>query len=96
MSHDDAALEQPAKPLMRILPKYPKQAEEDGTKGEVTAKVVIDETGSFQNIVIVKSMPDGVFDQAAIDALKRWKYFPAIYKGEKVKVNYEVTLNWGK
>ncbi|TMP78318.1 hypothetical protein CWB73_17025 [Pseudoalteromonas phenolica] len=96
MHFNDSTLDRHAKPIIEIFPKYPKHLASKGIKGQVTAQVVIDEYGSLKNIRIIKSNPEGAFDEVAKAALTRWKFAPALYKGKPIKVNYEVTLDWGK
>jgi len=35
---------------------------------------------------VTESTPPGVFDRAATDAIRRWRYRPAQYNGEPVAV----------
>ena len=59
---------------MRIEPKYPIQAAKDGVEGAVLLKFDIDAQGNTENISVVTSSPENVFDKAAIDALLQWQY----------------------
>ena len=61
-------------PVMRIEPKYPIQAAKDGVEGAVLLKFDIDAQGNTENISVVTSSPENVFDKAAIDALLQWQY----------------------
>ena len=42
--------------------------------------------GDVDNVRIVRSQPRGVFDEAVLKALKRWRYKPPRQEG--VRVNY--------
>jgi protein TonB len=35
---------------------------------------------------VIESTPKGVFDRAATDAIRRWRYRPARYNGQPVEV----------
>jgi TonB family protein len=74
----------PPKLKTKIAPKYPKEARKKGIKGKVYIKIYIDETGKATKTIILKGFPE--LNQAAIDAVKKAKYKPAIYKDKKVGV----------
>ena len=57
---------------LRPLPNYPRQAAIDCVEGEVLAKFTVSKNGGVENVEIVRSVPDGVFDQVVLDALERW------------------------
>ncbi len=67
-----------------ISPKYPKEAKKKGIKGKVYIKVFIDKTGKATKTIVLKGFPE--LNQAAIDAVIKAKYKPAIYQKEKVGV----------
>lgn len=74
-----------ATPIVRIEPKYPMQAQRNGTEGWVRLSFTINEMGGVENIKVVESKPRRVFDKAARRALKRWKYKPKMADGKPVK-----------
>ena len=63
------------------FPEYPKAALKDNiAKGEVVARMNIDEQGNVTDVIIVSAVPARYFDRAVIAALKGWKFAP---DGEK-------------
>ena len=75
--------EQPA-PIVRILPQYP--ASGLGRDGEVELEFSINEEGRAVDIQVVAADPEGVFDQAAVDALSQWLYRPIELAGQPIVV----------
>lgn len=71
-----------AKPIVRIDPRYPIEAARNGIEGHVIMSFDILPNGSVDNIFIVQSSPQGVFDNEARKALKRWKYLPKKIDGQ--------------
>lgn len=65
---------------------YPKAALRDKISGYVLLNVLIDTKGEVERVSIEESVPEGVFDDAARSGVSNWKFQPALYKGEKVKV----------
>ena len=67
--------------IVRVLPRYPSRALSRGIEGWVLMEFAIDEVGLAVNPVVIESEPPGVFDRAALSAVKRWKYRPMIEDG---------------
>jgi len=80
---------------VRIEPKYPKQAVQDGTEGAVVLKFDINADGDVKNVSVVKALPKGVFDKVAKVALRQWKYEPsdAYHKDQLVQLDFRMGPN---
>lgn len=78
------APEQDATPVVRMEPKYPIDAARNGIQGWVELRFSIDELGQVQDVAVINSEPGRVFDQAAMQALKRWKYRPKVVDGKAI------------
>jgi len=68
-----------------IAPAYPKGALETQTAGFVTLLVLIDEVGRVTVSTVVDATPDGVFEQAAQQALAKAVFYPAQKEGHSVR-----------
>ena len=79
-------------PTMRIEPKYPAAAIEANQNGFVQLKFDITPSGTVNNVSVIKSSPKGLFDQAAISALKQWQYQSSAkgVTGSKVQLDFEI------
>ena len=62
-------------------------------QGVVIVEAIIDKTGNVTNVKILKGLPMGL-DQAAADAVKKWKFKPATLNGKPVAVIYNLTVNF--
>ena len=62
--------------IKRVEPKYPPIALTARMQGTVILDAVIHKDGSVGEITVLRSANE-VFDQAAIDALKQWRYTPS-------------------
>jgi TonB family protein len=69
-------------PVIRIEPKYPVAAARDNQEGSVILQFDITQDGSTDNIEVMESFPQQVFDKNAITALKQWTYKPRIQGGK--------------
>ena len=82
-------------PGSRALPKYPDLARKAGLQGTVILLTVIEKDGTVGEIEVVKS-PDQRwgFDLAAIDAVKQWRYQPALMNGGPVAAYIQVMVEF--
>lgn len=81
------------KALEKTRPAYPEEARKLKHQGRVVLRAVIDETGEIEDIEIVEGQPHGL-SEAAVEAVKGWKFSPALHKGEPVAVFYLLTINF--
>ena len=75
-------------------PRYPKSAVEQGIDGTVVLIVSIDEYGQPLDVVVEKSEPAGVFDQAAMDAAMQWRFTPEMKGGRNVPGRVRVPIRF--
>jgi protein TonB len=52
----------------------------------------VDETGTVKWARVLRSIP--MLDQAALDAVKQWRYTPTLLNGTPVPVLMTVTVNF--
>ena len=70
-----AMVEHPPVPVSQVLPEYPSAARARGLQGEVVLRAIVDQQGTVERqIVVVESVP--LLDEAAIEALRRWRFEP--------------------
>jgi periplasmic protein TonB len=70
--------------ILRVQPRYPSRAAARGIEGWVLLEFDVDGLGQAVNPVVIEGEPKGVFDRAAINAVKKWKYRPMIENGRPV------------
>jgi protein TonB len=66
--------------------EYPPAAAKKHIKGYVVVNLLIGKDGSVELAKVIASSPAGVFDQAALRGVRSWRFAPAKYKGNPVKV----------
>ncbi len=84
----------PPKLLNSVLPVYPSIARSSGIEGNVVVEASIGLAGSVVATKVISGPP--MLRQAAVDALRRWKYQPAMLNGEPVAVQTTVTIQFHK
>ena len=76
---------------------YPEHARSSGIEGTVTINALVSEKGDVIDAKILTSIKNAVgFDQASLQAVRRWKFEPAAVKGIKVKVWIPVAIEFKK
>jgi protein TonB len=91
---DEAEVESAPQAIERNPPSFPARARALGQSGFVTVSFVVDLDGSTQDVNVVESSPPGVFDEAAIDAVRGWRFNPGQQEGAPVAVRARQTLRF--
>lgn len=81
-------------PMVQIKPAYPEKAKRMGVEGAVKVSLEVNEAGEVQNIEILESNPEGVFDASVRKALRRWKFRPKTVDGRAVPQTGVLTLTF--
>jgi len=75
-----------------VRPTFPEAAQAAGLTGVVIAEIVVDETGQVANAHLVQQIP--LLEDAALAAVRQWKFNPAIVDGRPVPVRMTVSVNF--
>jgi protein TonB len=94
MIFDSVDLDQAPTAVMQVPPEYPFKAREQNLEGYVAVKFLVKPDGSVGNVNILKSQPEGAFDDAVRTALFRWKFQPGRINGEAVASWVVTTLRF--
>ena len=62
-------------------------------QGLVVLAAVIGKDGNIQSLKVLDS-PSPILSQAAMDAVKQWKYRPYVLNGTPVEVDTQITVNF--
>ncbi len=68
-----------------VPPTYPQQALARRQEGEVRVRITVDMTGRVAEAVVESATPPGVFDQAALSAVRKWRYEPIVKGGQPIE-----------
>ncbi len=72
-------------PVVRQAPDYPPRAAARGLEGWVQIQFAVTATGTVRDPVVVAAEPRGIFEDAALKAIARWRYNPRIDGGVAVE-----------
>ena len=87
-------------PLVRVNPQYPARAMQRGIEGWVQLRFTVSAAGTVKDVQVEKAEPRNYFEQAAINAVSRYKYKPSVINGKPtdtpgVRVILNFNLNRG-
>ena len=78
--------------LNRVLPIYPPLAKAARIQGLVRLEGIIARDGTIQQLRVIGGHP--LLVQAALDAVRRWRYRPTHLNGEPVEVIAPIDVNF--
>lgn len=76
--------------LNKTAPAYPPIARASRTQGTVVLAAVISKSGLIENLHVVSG--PALLQQAALDAVKTWRYKPYLLNGDPVEVETQVNV----
>lgn len=77
----------------KVSPEYPRAARFAKVEGRVILQAVIARDGSVEDVEIVSSS-SRLLDAAAIEAVREWRYTPALLNGRPVRVTFRVSVEF--
>ncbi len=87
-----AQLPEPPRKIVDVRPAYPDIARKARVEGTVILESVLDTSGNVTQLRVIRSVP--LLDQAALDAVRQWKYTPTQYGGRPVSVLMTITIRF--
>ena len=80
----------PPQKTNHVAPVYPPLAQSARKEGVVILDAVIGEDGRVKDVRVLRSIP--LLDQAAIDAVRQWRFTPTLLNGQAVPIVMTVTV----
>lgn len=83
-------------PVEQVQPETPPLAKIKKASAKVTLRVLVNHKGEVETVEVLSVNPPSNigFDKASIDAVKKWKFQPAIKEGVKVKCWFVVRFSF--
>jgi periplasmic protein TonB len=76
-----------------VEPQFTDQAREANYQGTVTLQIIVDAQGVPQDIHVVRSLGKGL-EEKAIEAVRQYRFKPAVYQGSPVAVQMQVEVEF--
>jgi protein TonB len=84
---------QPPVRLVTPLPSYTQDAWVAGVQGDVLVRARIDREGTVADVKVLRGLPYGL-TEAAVAAVRRWKFRPASIDGEPVSADHDMSIRF--
>jgi TonB family protein len=78
--------------LKKVSPVYPPMALQMHKEGAVELLATVSKQGAITNVKVLSG--DSMLAQAAVDAVRQWKYRPYLLNGEPVDIQTQITINF--
>ena len=78
--------------IKKVNPVYSKYARKNHIQGVVVLQAAISTEGDIVNLVVISGQP--LLAEAAVTAVKQWKYRPYLVNGNPVEVQTEIRINF--
>ena len=78
--------------MHRVEPEYPALALASHMQGVVILEAIVDEEGRVEIVRVLRSQ--GVFDAAALEAVRQWRYSPVLLNGHPEKFILTVVVSF--
>lgn len=76
--------------IYKTIPQYPAIAKAARIEGTVELQAIISKTGTIENLRVASGPP--MLQQAAVDAVKTWRYRPYLLNGQPIEVETTVDV----
>jgi protein TonB len=81
-----------AKLIYQPKPEYPQLARMARIEGAVELEAVIGKDGTIEELKVLKGHP--LLVNAALEAVRQWRYQPTLLNGEPIEVVTEIKVNF--
>ena len=78
--------------LRKVNPRYPPEARKNHIQGDVILQIEIDKRGNVARLKVAQGDP--TLAEAAVDAVRQWKYKPYVLNGEPVELATTVKIQF--
>lgn len=81
-------------PIARVQPTYPREALRARQEGTVLLNVDVDAAGNVSDVGFARRSGTRELDRAAADAVRKWKFRPAMADGKAVASTVQVPIDF--
>lgn len=81
-------------PVSQPAPRYPREALRRNVGGTVRVRVTVAIDGSVDRLELAESSGDRYLDRAAMEAVRRWRFQPAVREGRAIVADVVVPISF--
>ena len=76
----------------KVLPVYPAEAYRVRLEGDVVLEAIVTEQGQIEDLKPISGNP--LLAQAAMDAVRKWRYSPYLLNGRPIRRETRITISF--
>ena len=84
----------PLKVVEQEYPAYPDKAKKEQLEDQVVVRYIIGKKGQVIDVQIIDHAKNAMFDDATVEAIRKWRFRPMIQDGKPVEVVHELAVNF--
>lgn len=84
----------PPVPISRTPPVYPREAIRRGIGGTVRVQVTVASNGNVERMEVAQTSGNRFLDRAAMEAVRRWRFTPALRNGQPVSATVVIPVDF--
>src|SRR5437773_1520819 len=84
----------PMESVEQEYPQYPAEAQKRRLEDTVIVRYIIGTNGRVKDVQIIDHAKEKMFDDAAVEAISRWRFRPLVRDGKAVEVVHELAVNF--
>jgi protein TonB len=92
--HVDRSEKLPMQTVEQEYPTYPEAARKARLEGEVLLRYIVGTDGRVKDVEVLAPAKDKMFDDAALNSVRRWRFRPMMHDGKRVEVVHEVLFTF--
>ncbi len=81
-------------PISCPRPQFPYRAKVRGVSGMVRVAFTVLENGLVENVEVIEAEPSGFFEEAALDAVRKWRFSPGKKQGTPMCTKMKSTIDF--
>jgi periplasmic protein TonB len=82
----------PLFPISQVYPKYPENARLKSWEDSLVVRYVIGKDGRVKSVIVLTPPQRPVFEEAAVKAIRNWRFRPMVKDGQTMEVQHELTI----
>lgn len=92
--YDAKQVDSPPTPLKRVEPEFPLAARRMGITGRVVLRFLVKSDGKVGKASVIEANPGGVFEESALEAIRKWRFHPGHFRGNAVATWVELPIQF--
>ena len=93
-AYSEAEVDRTPQAIKRVPPLYPYTARLRGVEGHVDVRFTVTPDGKPTAVEVTNAVPPDMFEQAALRAVRQWRFAPGMHEGKAVGTRLQVRIRF--